>query len=485
MKVVLAGAEKGTYRNVLKDNNVQSVAMNLTHFAVPKRKELEIKEHFGTEDVYLYTSDDDSDIDGFDNFIRQHGGNITSVIGRPDYNGEWLGDKYIPIWNDPEDTERLAHLCERYGRVAISDRAITSSTTKRIKQLKQRWNAFMIVITGKVDIIESVDWDVAIVTSWKSVVRYGETQIWDGHGLRRYPAAKKQQVRQKHRNDITRLGVDFDAVMEDDVKEVAKMAVLSWLEWEKRTYDTPSSAAYDLSGVDLDEWSEHLPEGGIATTSPDSEKHTNTVSNSNTIATYAPESRHESDRELLPVFGIDKVLSTEAKRGANGDETYDLRPHEEGVVALNSKSVRQCDSCYLAPRCPRFEEHMDCAYDLPMELKSKSQLQSLLTAMVEMQASRVMFAKFAEDVEGQGIDAELSAEMDRLFRLVKDFKDIQDTRDVFRMEVEAKGSGGVLSKIFGSDIADKANQLPTPMTANELDQAIIEADILDDPPVDT
>lgn len=480
MKVVLAGAEKGTYRNVLTENNAPAVAVNLTQFSVPKRNELVVEEYFGTPDVYVYTSDGDEDIEGFDSFVRTYGDSVAAVIGRPDYNGDWMGDKYIPIWNDPDDLERLAHLCERYGRVAISDRAINSKTTTRIKQLKQRWNAFMVVITGKVDVIESVNWDVAIVTSWKSVVRYGETQVWDGHGLRRYPAAKKEQVRKKHRPDIERLGVNYDSVAEDDVKEVAKLAILSWLEWERKTYSTPSSAAYDPTASVVGEPSDDPEEGQVATTSPETATPDNRVPGGNVIATYEPERRHRSERELLPVFGLDKVLATESHTDPNGDETYDLRPHEESVVSMNARSLRQCDSCYLASRCPRFEEHRDCAYDLPIELKSKAQLQALMTAMVEMQATRVMFAKFSEDMEGQGIDPTLSEEMDRMFRLIKDFKDIQDTRDVFRMEVEAKGSGGVLSKIFGSDVAEKANQLRNPMTAEELDAAIIEAEVLDE-----
>ena len=39
----------------------------------------------------------------------------------------------------------------------------------------------------------------------------------------------------------------------------------------------------------------------------------------------------------------------------------------------------------------------------------------MLQAMIEMQASRVLFARFAEELEGQGLDPALSSEMDRLF----------------------------------------------------------------------
>jgi hypothetical protein len=77
-----------------------------------------------------------------------------------------------------------------------------------------------------------------------------------------------------------------------------------------------------------------------------------------------------------------------------------------------------------------------------------------------MQASRVLFARFAEELEGQGLDPALSAEMDRLFSLVDRFKNISDSRDLMRIEVEARGSSGVLSRLFGQKAGDISRQLP-------------------------
>lgn len=303
--------------------------------------------------------------------------------------------------------------------------------------------------------------------------------MWNGHKLYRYPAQKKESARRKHRADIVRLGVDYDAVAEDDVKEVAKLAVRSWLAWEKHTFDHGSSAAYHPGeGVD-DEDEFDTETGEVVATSPETVNDANQVSGSRAIATTEVEMRHDSERELLPVFGVQSVVSTESHTTAEGDETYEIEQVKENVVNYSKRSLRQCDSCYLAPRCPRFKEHSDCAYDLPLEVRTKGQLRALLTAMVEMQASRVMFAKFAEDLEGQGMDPGLSAEMDRLFRLVKDFKDIQDTRDVFRMEVEAKAGSGVLSRIFGASAAEKVTELERPMDTPAIDRVILDAEVLD------
>jgi len=77
-----------------------------------------------------------------------------------------------------------------------------------------------------------------------------------------------------------------------------------------------------------------------------------------------------------------------------------------------------------------------------------------------MQVGRVMFARFAEELEGQGLDSSLSGEIDRLFSLVERFKNINDNRDLVRFEVEARGSSGVLSRLFGAKAGEQSRMLP-------------------------
>lgn len=477
MKIALSGGEKGTYRNILTANNAPRIAFNVTQYSIPKTKTVDLKELLGGAEIYVYTSDGDEDVAKFDEFIRTHADDITMVVGRPDYNGEWLGEKYIPLWNDEHDVERLAYLCQKYGRAAISDRAINAKTLPRIRQLQHRWGATMLGITSKVDTIESVEFDTVIVSSWTSVVRYGETQIWDGHGLRRYPSQKKESARRSHRNDIVRMGVDYEAIEADDVGEVARLAVKSWLAWEEHTFNL---SAYHPSGDDDEQEFDTPNEGGIVATPPQNTTSTFPVSSLPALAHDPPQTRHESDRKLLPVLGLEKVIEKGKFTTPDGEEVEETQGHEVNIVRANTSGIRSCDSCYLAPRCPAFQEHVECAYRIPVEIRTKQQLQAVLTAMLEMQTSRVMFARFAEELEGQGMDPNLSNEMDRLFKLVKDFKDIEDTRDLVRIEMEAKGSAGVLSRIFGEKAATKANELSEPVTDDQLNEFILNAEIVDE-----
>jgi hypothetical protein len=476
MKLFMSGGEKGTYRNILTDNGAPHIAINLTQLSIPKTKELHLKELTHGADVCVYTSDEDEDVARFDEFIRTHLNDIDLIIGRPDYDGTWIGAKYVPLWNDPKDEERLAYLCEKHGRVAVSDRALNARTVMRLRQLQQRWGCTLVALTSKVDMIEAVTWDTVIVSSWTSVVRYGETQVWDGHGLRRYPAQKKESSRKKHRADIVRLGLDFDAVLEDDVKEVAKLAVLSWQEWEKSTFGL---SAYQPSDDDDESEFEAFETGKVVDITSKLPDTLNAGSGGTTIAISRRSDGGENGKELLPVLGMETVVAVGTHDTTDGDDSYEINPQRESVVKYQTSGIRSCDSCYLAPRCPKFEAHAECGYELPVEMKTKEQLRAVLRAMLEMQTSRILFASFAEQLEGQGIDPVLSKELDRLFELTERFKNIEDTRDLVRFEMEARAGAGVLSRIFGDRASEKLNQLTEPLPQRAIDQVIIDAEVVD------
>lgn len=454
MRVFLSGGEKGSHRSLLLSTGVSRIAVNLTQLAIPKRKEFSLPDTFPGCEVLLYTSEGDEDVNRYDEFIRTHQDNINLIIGRPDYDGEWLGAKYVPVWNDGMDLERLAWICQKSGRVAISDKAVNSKTIGRIRSLQNRWGARLIGLTSKPDVIDALPWDTVVVSSWTSVIRYGETQVWDGHGLRRYPAQQKESCRKKHRSDIIRLGIDIDAIMEDNVQEVGRLAIKSWQQWEAK------NVAYDPSDDDDEEEFSTALEGDIATTSPDLHTLVSADPTGTSIAIPPTKKRHESTKKLLPVMGIEQVVSVGSKTHDDQGEHTVIDPETVPVIRHSSALLRQCDSCYLASRCPAFEEHAECGFQLPVEIRTKDQLQSALRALLEMQVSRVLFARFAEELEGQGLDPALSKEIDRMFDLVDKFKDISDTRELVRMEIETRSGGGVLSRLFGQRAGEAARELP-------------------------
>jgi hypothetical protein len=455
MKVYFGGAEKGSHRSMLLSAGVERLALNLTHFAVPKRKQLDLTEMFKGGEVILYTSETDEDLHRFDTFVRDHIDSLTYVIGRPDYDGAWMGEKYIPIWNDSDDLERLTWLCQKYPMVAVSDKAITGKNMSRIGQVSMRWGTKLIGMTSKPDLIERMPWDAVVVGSWSSALRYGETQVWDGHTLHRYPAQQKESARKRHRADIVRLGVNFDAVMDDEVNAVAFLAIRSWQSWESKNF-----GGYDLMNVDDEQEFNNSDDGQNIMISGDTQNSVSAVSRVPNIVTNVPEKRHGDARTLLPVMGIETITSMGTQTADDQGNAIEIAPEQVNVVRYNASPLRQCNHCYLASRCPQFQENTECAFSLPIEIKTKDQLNAAMRALVEMQVGRVMFARFAEEMEGQGIDTSLSAEMDRVFAMVEKMRSINDSRDTVSFTMEARGSSGVLSRLFGAKAGEQARQLP-------------------------
>jgi hypothetical protein len=176
-------------------------------------------------------------------------------------------------------------------------------------------------------------------------------------------------------------------------------------------------------------------------------------------------------------MGIETITSLGPQTYTNEGEELEIDPETVPIIRSSSESVRQCNSCYLASKCPGFREDADCAYRMPVEIRTKDQLQAALRSILEMQVGRIMFARFAEELEGQGVDVQLSKEMERFFKMVEQFKDISDTREFVRMEIETRSSSGVLSRLFGSKVGESARELPQHIGTFEIDS--VASSILD------
>jgi hypothetical protein len=133
--------------------------------------------------------------------------------------------------------------------------------------------------------------------------------------------------------------------------------------------------------------------------------------------------------------------------------------------------MRQCNTCFVAANCPAFKPDNTCAYNLPIEVKTREQLKALLTAIIEMQGQRVAFMRFAEEANGGYADPNTSQEMDRLFKLVKSVKELEENKEFIRITAERQSSGGVLSAIFG-DRAQALREMEQPLNEEQTTMVI-------------
>ena len=126
-----------------------------------------------------------------------------------------------------------------------------------------------------------------------------------------------------------------------------------------------------------------------------------------------------------------------------------------------------------------FTPNSRCSYQIPVEIKTKTQLLAVLQAVTEIQTQRILMGRFGEEVQGEH-NPDLGKEMDRLFSMVERWRNIEDNRDTVKLSLEAKGSAeagmGVLSRLFGAKVGQNATLLETPVSSDEIIEEMTEDD---------
>jgi hypothetical protein len=271
---------------------------------------------------------------------------------------------------------------------------------------------------------------------------HGETIIWDGSRLVRYPKKMKDQARMRYNHIYEKAGLDADKILEDDDKEICRLAVWSYEQFEMRVNRMINEPDDDF----LYDNSEGSEVGESGETTP-------LVADNRGVQMRKLEPRNPEEMGNLPVFGYTNKTVVEQDEDGN-DVIKDVT-----ILESQSTSLRACDTCFVASNCPAFKPQSVCAFKLPVEVKTTEQVKGLLNAIIEMQGQRVAFMRFAEEMNGGYADPNLSQEIDRLYSLIGKLNDMGSSKEFIRMTVEKSGSAGVLSSIFG-DKAQALRELP-------------------------
>lgn len=388
-------------------------------------------------------------------WIEQMRGELRQVV-------PW--EKLMVIWHPERGLEELYRMAETYHRVGIPRTAVGGRDL--VPTLNSIAATYSVRLHGvamtKPDVMRDVKFDTVSSTSWLSPSQYGDTQIWTGNELVRYPKKYKEKARKRHRTQISEAGFDADAIAADDPKEVLRLAVWSW----ERT---------------VEDINRHRGEE-IVSASPDPVSGGNTESGEARVDTSPPErrivrSRHPAERRTLPVMGVE--TTTEVFVDTDGVN----RERDITVIRSRSDSMRVCDSCFLASKCPAYEPETNCAYDIPIEVRTTDQMRALRKAIIEMQTARVLFMRMVEDMSGGYVDGNLSTEIDRLNRLIK--QDNEMDQQGFSLKIEARQSGemGMISRLFGREAGESARALQAPIPADAVlaQMGVIDAEIVSDP----
>lgn len=421
------------------------------------------------EQYYSWVGQNLEDIQMFSEFdALQLGGEYLRAIRKT--LSEEMSAKVLPIWHSETGIAELQSLGARYGKVGISQ---TNLGGRDLIPVLVRMASDGVELHGlsmtKPDIMQAVKWTSVSSTSWTSPQRYGDTIIWSHNQLKRYSKTDKDQARRKERSVFLANGFDIDKIEKDDPAELLKISLWSW---EKlvdsinrknsgtvKTVENPTAVTTTREEGEGDFIPEKVEGVGVAVSSP----------------SFTPATRRPT--QTIPVMSTE-LHTDRVKNPDTGQMEDKITPK----VRIRSSSMRICDTCFLASKCPMFEPGSTCAYDIPITIRTKDQLQSAVDSLVEFQFQRVLFMKMVEDIEGGYADPNLSLEMDRWNRMVKTKHEMEQEGFQFTVTAKQNGQMSVVDRIFG-DLGNtsKLRELESPVQVPDLfaDMGFIDAEVVD------
>ena len=464
MNIVFMGGEVPSHRNLLAAAGAKHISINyfrLVKRGLPKTKDYLLAERF-PDDIKIYIDGGGHQINdlnmtereieeytaAYQDWLVLNEDRITlatevdaKAMGQNWINhqrrtfGEDFGlDKFSVVWHQDLGHTALFGLAERYNNVGLLGESLEDDTSlsARSRALLTQFPdlQFHGIACAKPDNLRQVPLATASSLSWLSPMMRGETIVWDGTRLVRYQKKQKDQARPRYKAIIERAGLDFEKIINDDSNEVTRLAIWSYLQLE-------NSLNKKYSQEKLSDNSDELDSAGSAETrglAPD---------NRGVEVRKDFKPRDPEEIRTLPVFGV--TSKTIIEKDDTGRDVIRDAP----VLTSTTTSFRQCNTCFVASNCPAFKPNNSCAFNLPVEINTKEQLKGLLNAIIEMQAARVGFARFAEELNGGYPDPNTGQEIDRLFKIIGEVKKLEENKEFVRMTVERQTSGGVLSQLFG------------------------------------
>lgn len=481
-ELVFGGSEVPSHRVLLESMKVENFGLNfwrLVQRGLPKTKEYLIDGRFqDSARLYVDSGEQAMALDLHElkeyseklyQFLASNSHRVSFVTSLPGLPTEkfveLLGrDKVIAVWNPQLGHKELQRLSGEFPHVGITGSSIDGDPTlaTRVNALVSTYGtSFHGIACARPDNLRSVRLDSASTLSWLSPMMRGETVTWLGK-LSRYPKSMKQVARLRCRTVALEAGLDFDKILNDDPNEVTKLAVFSYLRLEEQMKRKNIATNKPIWGKDR----------SVENDTPDVD---NKALEMRKISSSL-ELSEEDERPNLPGFKlVDKSVKRTQADGSVKDETI-------SVASLSNESVRKCNTCFVAANCPAFKQDSDCAFKIPVEIKTREQLMALLDAVLEMQAARVFFARFSEELNGGYIDPNLSLEIDRLYKITERRKEIESDTSYTKLVIEERGgtSGGVLSQVFGR--RDTPKELPQPLNesaSSKLIDDIIDGEVVD------
>lgn len=357
------------------------------------------------------------------------------------------------VWHENYSQLLLQDWAQEHDHIAIPYQTLESVTS--LAGITRKLTAttgveFHALAVAKPDNLRQIPFSTTSTLAWLSPMRRGETIVWDGTKLVRYPKSMKAQARPRYKRIVEGAGLDFQKFVSDDTLEATKVAVWSYLQLEANTMDKTNKPDLKVIKGGMPPVRDMLADSSDDTLYTglmdlDLGGSSNSGSEMRKVERSEVVQRDPMEMTSMPVFGyqVKQVVETE-------DGVDVLK--EAVVVQSNTTSLRQCDTCFVAANCPAFKPQNTCAFNLPIKVETPEQLRAMNTALLEMQAQRVAFMRFAEEMNGGYADPNVSQEMDRYFKMLEKMKSLDESKEFIQITAQRNAGQGVLSAIFGDRV---------------------------------
>lgn len=496
MRLYFGGGEIGSHRALLDEAGVQHISMSYmglrrrVKFSRPWLIEDKFPSYvsvFLDSGAYTINADEDTETSDVEEINEHYQDFVNANIDRVDLVSEfdamimgldWIEEqretfwnkippeKFMAVWHPVWGIPYLHEMASRYEVIGIP------STSMDGRNLRPVLNALAVkgtrihgIAMTKIEEMQSIRWSSVASTSWISPQRFGDTIVWTGNELKRYPKKYKERARKRHRTLFTQMGLDAEAIANDDPNEVLRLSIKSWQKFEEYV-----NRHHKNDGVVTPLFS-HGTESNEET--PDEVVDIQPEEESKSVSTPAvvePTSREVMKRRepstMLPVMAL----------GKSSEDDENSKP----VINIRSESARVCNTCFLAEKCPMYEPDSNCAYNIPVTIRTREQRKALHEGLIEMQTQRVMFMRFSEEMEGGYADPNLTKEMTLLNKMLTEYAEME--REGFSITVTGRSNGpqqaesGMFSRLFGKEAGQKVQELEGgPVRADDI---IVDAEVL-------
>jgi hypothetical protein len=380
-------------------------------------------------------------------------------------------ERSIVVWHEEWGIDVLKRMADQYPYIAVGqatcgDRDIIPLLRSISRNIKLHGMGF-----SSPPLMLSADWYSVSSTTWLSAAQHGETFIWTGSEMKRYPTRYKAQARKRHRTLITSAGFDIDLIEADDATENLRLSLWSWqrqITHISQRHGNGVTATTETATAG----NEENPLASVTAIRPKAENERVT------------QPATERVKKLLP-----GITTEEFVHRYTDPETGERKTRTEHRINAVDPNVRVCDGCFLAQKCPEYSPGESCVYEMPIKVKTKEQYIALLDSLITMQSMRVFSMRMSEEVEGGYADPNLSSEMDRLAKYVKLKADIEEAGFTFSMKMAGRGEGqggevGIISRLFGarSDGPPALSPAGTVSAESALSQmGIVDAEVVEEP----